>query len=127
MDRAMLLGLAKDWAIAFVMAAVVMLAWQVFEPTPVSEGTAPSLTLASTTGDTFDDARLHGRARCRVRQPGQLLLGDLEPGEEPARLDGAPLDGRLVLRAFAAWPAALGRDAFAVAEVAGRPSPGRVA
>jgi thiol-disulfide isomerase/thioredoxin len=54
MDRAMLLGLAKDWAIAFVMAAVVMLAWQVFEPTPVSEGTAPSLTLASTTGDTFD-------------------------------------------------------------------------
>ena len=54
-------------------------------------------------------------------------LGDLEPGEDPARLDGAPLDGRLVLRAFAAWPAALGRDAFAVAEVAGRPSPGRVA
>lgn len=54
MDRAMLMGLVKDWAIAFAMAAVVMLAWQVFEPTPVSEGTAPPLTLASTTGETFN-------------------------------------------------------------------------
>ncbi|HMV65581.1 MAG TPA: TlpA disulfide reductase family protein [Myxococcota bacterium] len=54
MDRSMLKGLMKDWAIAFAVAGVVMLGWRLLEPEPVSDGEAPPLALTATDGTTWN-------------------------------------------------------------------------
>jgi thiol-disulfide isomerase/thioredoxin len=54
MDRSLLTGLLKDWAIAFGVAAVVLAGWRLLTPAPVSEGEAPSLALSTTDGGTWN-------------------------------------------------------------------------
>lgn len=53
MDRAMWVGLLKDWGIAASVAAGVMIGWNLLQPDPVSAGEAPELRLRDLAGDVW--------------------------------------------------------------------------
>jgi peroxiredoxin len=50
MDRKALLGMAKDWGLALLVAVAVFGLWSAFQPGPVTQGAAPDFQLPSVDG-----------------------------------------------------------------------------
>jgi len=109
MDRRFLLGLARDWGIALVVAAAVFVAWNLLRPHPPSSGPAPDFTLVDTNDAPLTLSSLRGDivvlnfwatwcGPCRAEIPELERFHETHP---EVHLIGVSVDERLPRKAVA--------------------------